>query len=220
MAEFRWEEIESGEPERRSADRASWLRRVATGLDALPEVEAETLAELATHLDDRTAAGVATGLGERAAEQHAMDRLGDPTALGRELGRARVAGKSRLAVAGGGALRLTAYTIGGTLASLLALVLPVWVVAIAAALMGFTLGPSTTKAPDGYALTAALGLGLTWACGATPAAMARLRLPPPEGCAGAPGRALSAAALRPRRPAARSARDNPRSPPSDRFPRP
>ena len=174
MAEFRWEEIEAGEPQRRSADRAAWLRRVAAGLDALPEVEAETLAELATHLDDRTAAEVATGLGQRAAEQNAMDRLGDPAALGRELGRARVAGRSRLAVAGGGALRLTAYTIGGTLAGLLALVLPVWIVAIAARLMGFALGPSTTKAPDGYALTVALAVGLAWACGAAPAALARL----------------------------------------------
>ena len=45
-----------------TADRSTWLARVARALDASPEVEADVLAELAAHLDDEEADGVAHGL--------------------------------------------------------------------------------------------------------------------------------------------------------------
>ncbi len=173
MPEFRWEEIDASDEPRRPSDRQAWLRRVARGLDALPEVEAETLAELASHLADRTADEMAHGSSNPVAEQRAMDRLGDPVALGRALARARVAGRSRLAIAGGGMLAMSGYTVAGTVIVLALLVVPVWLVKIAAALLGYQFGPVTTAPPDGYAMTAALGIGLVWACGAVPVVMAR-----------------------------------------------
>ncbi len=173
MAEFRWEEIDASDGPGGPLDRHAWLRRVARGLDALPDVEAGTLDELASHLDDRTADEVAHGSSKRVAEQRAMDRLGDPVALGRELARARVARRSRLAVAGGGMLAMSGYTVAGTVMGFALLVVPVWIVKVAAALLGYQMGAVTTASPDGYAMTAALGVGLVWACGAVPAVMAR-----------------------------------------------
>ena len=87
-------------------DRDAWLARVATSLDLPEPITSDVLEELAGHLDDAAGAYRDAGLDPADADRRAIRAMGDPAALGRDLGKARRRGRFLLAAAGG-AVRAT-----------------------------------------------------------------------------------------------------------------
>ena len=83
-------------------DRDAWLARVATSLNLPRDDAADVLEELAGHLEDASAAWRDAGIDPIDADRRAVRELGDPLALGRDLGRARRRGRFLLAAVGGG----------------------------------------------------------------------------------------------------------------------
>ena len=82
-------------------DRDAWLARVAASLDLPDSMAADVLEELAGHLDDASAAWRDAGIDPVYSDRLALRELGDPGALGRDLGRARRRGRFLLAAVGG-----------------------------------------------------------------------------------------------------------------------
>ena len=83
-------------------DRATFLRQVADAVDLQPADVGEVLEELNSHLSDAAAGWREAGYDFEDAERRALRGLGDPTRLGRELGRARHERRQLLAAVGGG----------------------------------------------------------------------------------------------------------------------
>ncbi len=148
------------------AGTTAWLGVVGRALDASPEVEAEVLAELATHLDDEAADAMAHGLDPATAHRRALERLGEPAALGRSLRHARRTPRAVLALAGGGVVAVGGYSLLGVALGML--------LVLAADVLARQLGSGSTglvpsAAPGAYAGFAAVAVGLTWAAHLAPA---------------------------------------------------
>ncbi len=148
------------------AGTGAWLGAVGRALDASPEVEAEVLAELATHLEDEAADAMAHGLDPATAERWAIERLGDAAALGRALRRARRRPRAALALAGGGVIAVGGYSLLGVALGML--------LVVAADVLARPLGdgvtaPVSSAAPGAYAGFAAVAVGFTWAAHLAPA---------------------------------------------------
>ena len=84
-------------------DREAFLAHVAARLDMPAPNALETIDELRGHLEDAVANGRDHGESAADAERHAVERIGDPDLLGRELTRAYRARRPLLAVVGGSA---------------------------------------------------------------------------------------------------------------------
>ncbi len=151
-------------------DRSTWLGRVGRALDASPEVEADVLAELAAHLDDEEADGVAHGLDPVTASRRAVGRLGDPGSLGHALRRAHRTPRAALGIAGGGAIAIGGYSVLGAVLCMLAILA---VDTIARLLGGGVRGLVPASAPGAYAGFAAVAIGLTYAAHVAPATIVR-----------------------------------------------
>ena len=92
-------------------DRETFLAHVAARLD-MPAAEAlETIDELRGHLEDAVANGRDHGESAADAERHAVERIGDPDLLGRELTRAYRARRPLLAVIGGSVRAATSESL-------------------------------------------------------------------------------------------------------------
>ena len=92
-------------------DRVDFLRRVADAVDLQPHDVGEIVEELDSHLSDAAAAWRDAGLDPDDAERRAVRGLGDPYALGRELGRAHHERRQLLAAVGGAAFHAVVFGI-------------------------------------------------------------------------------------------------------------
>ena len=141
-------------------DRRAWLRAVASGLGASPDLEAEILEELSSHLDDQVADLVAGGVEPADAEGRAIAGMGDPRPLGRDLARARRTPRAALALAGGGAFSVGFLTIVGAAAAWAAFTV---FAGFSVTIAGLALSTRWwERAPGAYGLFATALVGLAW----------------------------------------------------------
>ena len=82
-----------------------YLERLQAHLRMPPDAAGDVLDELAAHIDDAIAAGVQEGLTEADAERRALERLGPPDVLGKDLRRTHQTRRRLLAAVGGGAMQ-------------------------------------------------------------------------------------------------------------------
>jgi hypothetical protein len=144
-------------------DRDAWLARVAASLDLPDSMAADVLEELAGHLDDASAAWRDAGIDPVDADRRAVRGLGDPGALGRDLGRARRRGRFLLAAVGGAVRGTVVFGIWAWLV--------LWLVTALIGVLGMTIastilhaaGSSTSSyfgGPGGSLVT--VGITLAW----------------------------------------------------------
>lgn len=144
-------------------DRDAWLAHVAASLDLPGDMAADVLEELRGHLDDASAAWRDAGIDPVDADRRAVRGLGDPGALGRDLGRARRRGRFLLAAVGGAVRGTVVFGIWAWLV--------LWLVSALVGVAGFliastilhAIGSSTSSylgGPLGSLMT--VGITLAW----------------------------------------------------------
>ena len=127
-----------------------YLERLEVHLRMPPEAAGNVLDEVAAHIDDAIAAGMLEGLTPDAAERRALDRLGPPDALGKDLRRTHQTRRRLLAAAGSGVWHGTQGLVrgwfGGYIVALPVLLVALYVAQIGQAVFGFRNGVSTANA--------------------------------------------------------------------------
>ena len=95
--------------------RDRYLERLETHLRMPPEAAWDVLDEVEAHIADAIAAGIDEGLTPEAAEHRALERLGPPDALGKDLRRTHQTRRRLLAAVGGGAWQAARGAVRGYL---------------------------------------------------------------------------------------------------------
>jgi hypothetical protein len=158
-------------------ERSAFLRKVADAVDLQPREVGEVLEELNSHLSDAAAGWRDAGYDPDDAERRAIRGLGDPAALGQELGKARHERRHLLAGVGGGIWSALTFGLWSFLFLWLIVGGVVLLASVAAIslLHGFNVStPNWLSGPSGSLVTIAItGLWFGWMGWVLPERVAR-----------------------------------------------